>query len=363
MKKIPWSRLVVVALFGLMVTAIVRTIMAGPQNVPQAKDVQTAAREVKPKNGVDEKVVLPQGNYVSGNGIVEPAQPETKVAGPLAGRVVTILVKEGDHVEKGAPLVTMENFVETAALAAAEADLATAKATFERVSHGQRAEDVIAANADAEAAKAKATSSAEILARIEKLAAAGAATPDELDRAKNTAAADAANAKAIAARAKATTLGSRYEDVAEAKARVVAAQARRDQAQAMLDRLTIRAPITGEVLRVKYRDGEYYNPNGTEPLLILGDTTKLRVRMDVDERDVGRLKTAAGGLAMADAFPGRKFPGKVVEISRRMGRKNIRTDDPVERIDTKILEVVIELDDNQSLVPGQRVVAYVDAGS
>ena len=362
MKKIPWSKLVVVALFGLLVTAIVRTLLAGPQNVPNAKDVKSAAREVKPNIGVDEKLALPQGNYVSGNGIVEPAQPETKVAGPLAGRVIAIAVKEGDHVEKGAPLVTMENFVETAALAAAEADLATAKATFARVAHGQRAEDVIAANADADAAKAKATSSAEVLARIEKLAVVGAATPDELDRAKNTAAADDATAKAIAARAKATTLGSRYEDVAEAKARVVAAQARRDQAQATLDRLTIRAPIGGEVLRVKYRDGEYYNPNGTEPLLILGDTSKLRVRVDVDERDVGRLQMTASALAIADSFPGRRFTGKVVEISRRMGRKNIRTDDPVERIDTKILEVVVELDDNQSLVPGQRVVAYVDAG-
>jgi HlyD family secretion protein len=38
-------------------------------------------------------------------------------------------------------------------------------------------------------------------------------------------------------------------------------------------------------------------------------------------------------------------PGKVVEVARRMGRKNVRTDDPTERIDTKILEVVLELDD------------------
>jgi HlyD family secretion protein len=46
-----------------------------------------------------------------------------------------------------------------------------------------------------------------------------------------------------------------------------------------------------------------------------------------------------------------------------MGRKNVRTDDPVERIDTKILEVVLELDDAQTLVPGQRVMSYVQAST
>ena len=42
-----------------------------------------------------------------------------------------------------------------------------------------------------------------------------------------------------------------------------------------------------------------------------------------------------------------------------MGRKNVRSDDPTERIDTKILEVVLELDEKDGLVPGLRVVAYV----
>ena len=43
-----------------------------------------------------------------------------------------------------------------------------------------------------------------------------------------------------------------------------------------------------------------------------------------------------------------------------MGRKNVRTDDPTERIDTKILEVVLELDEREGLFPGLRVVGYVD---
>jgi len=42
-----------------------------------------------------------------------------------------------------------------------------------------------------------------------------------------------------------------------------------------------------------------------------------------------------------------------------MGRKNQRTDDPTERIDTKIREVVLELDDARELVPGLRATGYL----
>ena len=51
--------------------------------------------------------------------------------------------------------------------------------------------------------------------------------------------------------------------------------------------------------------------------------------------------------------------GLVVEVGRRMGRKNVRSDDPTERIDTKILEVLVELDETAGLVPGQRVMSFV----
>jgi len=359
-----WKTLAsVVALVG-MILFIGRSVAAGPGTSPNDRDRAHAARPVAPLGGgTDSHADFAQGgSLVAGNGMVEPAQPETKVAGQLPGRIAIVLVSEGDRVETNAALVVMDSTVEKAALEAAEADLATAKATYARVSHGNRAEDVDSALADATSAKAKADNSAEILARARMLLEGGAATADDLDKAKNAAAADDATHKSLAARARAMTAGSRYEDVAEAKAKVVATEARRDQARATVERLTVRAPIAGQVLRIKYREGEYYNPTASESLLILGDTTKLRVRVDVDERDVSRVKVGTPGFAVADAWAGRRFAGKVVEIGRRMGRKNVRTDDPVERIDTKILEVVLELDDSTTLVPGLRVMGYLTAG-
>jgi HlyD family secretion protein len=67
----------------------------------------------------------------------------------------------------------------------------------------------------------------------------------------------------------------------------------------------------------------------------------------------------AKAYATADAFGAQRFEGTVVEIGRRFGRKNVRTDDPIEKNDTKVLETVIELNGAPPLVPGQRVNTFV----
>ena len=353
-----WSALVALAIAAGLLAFILRTALGGPPQAPREADIADARREL-PTSGTDQRVALPALTGVAGNGIVEPADRETKVAGQAPGRIAVVHVKEGDQVAADQPLLELEAATERASLAAAEADLAAAEAELSRTLHGRIRQDIDAADADADAARARADLAKGSLERVTKLADGGAATPDELDRARRSAEAEDMAFKAADARRSATLAGSRREDVLAARARVSGARARRDQVSALLDRLTIRAPISGEILSVKVRAGEYYNP-GTGETVVMGDTRVLRVRMDVEERDIGKIRPGLHATITADAFPGQRFPGRVVEIGRRMGRKNIRTDDPVERIDTKILEVVIELERREALLPGLRVVSVVD---
>jgi HlyD family secretion protein len=269
-------------------------------------------------------------------------------------------VKDGDHVTAGQVLVELESSVEIAAVETAEADLASARANLTRTLNGQRIEDKDATMADAASARSRSELSDIALARAEQLFKGGAITQEELDKARLTAAADKQTARAAQARAQAAR-GSRSEDIVSARANVVSAEARLAQAKATLERRKLRAPFDGEVLQVKGRVGEYYTPGASEAPVVIGDTHRLRVRMDVDERDIARVKLGQPAYAVADAYPGVRFPGKVAEIGRRMGRKNVRTDDPTERLDTKILEVVVDLDEGGRLVPGLRVTGYIDA--
>lgn len=354
-----------VALFFLVLgtcgAQIARNALAAPVTEPIARDVLKAGREATSRvGGADEKDPPPvAGQVVGGNGVVEPADRETRVAAQVTAIVVSVAVREGQQVKKGELLVQLDDTVERAALEAAKAEVAAERANLTRVQRGVRVEDRDAVSAEAQAATARAELSAGVLARTEQLAKSGAATPDELERARRTAQTDAANARATDARLRAAEAGSRVEEVAFQRARTQSAEARLAQAEAQAARLAVRAPIDGEVLQVKVRPGELYSFQGTEPLIVMGDTSKLRVRMDLDERDVARVKVGAAAFVTADAFGAQRFPGKVVELGRRFGRKNVRTDDPVEKNDTKVLETVIELDGAPPLVPGQRVTSFV----
>lgn len=351
---------VLFAVIVAMLVVVVRTAMAGPPTAPRAVDVAHAEREaLPPLTDVDPRVDRPEGEWIGAIGLVEPHAPESRLTTAVSGRIAAIHVEEGDHVTAGTVLVELESGPEMAAVARAEAEVMVARASATRSRRGLRPEELEAVEADAGGAEARATSSAETLARLEVAAAGGGATRDEVERARRTAEADRESVEAATARARAGRTGRR-EDVSVAVAEIRAAEARLAEARAQLDRLRIVAPIDGEVLEVHYRVGEFVSPGGgSEPLVVLGDTSTLRVRADVDERDIARVTSGAAALVTADAFGERRFTAHVVEVGRRMGRKNVRSDEPTERVDVKILEVVLELDDGAGLIPGLRVMSYI----
>jgi HlyD family secretion protein len=144
---------------------------------------------------------------------------------------------------------------------------------------------------------------------------------------------------------------------AEAEVRHAAAQIR--EAEALLAKTYIRSPLDGVVLRRYLKTGESVSANGNNPIVALGDTARLRVRVDVDETDVARLRVGQKAWVTAAAYGDRRFTGQVVRIGQALGRKNVRTDEPTERVDTKILETLVELDAGQTLPIGLRVDSYI----
>jgi len=61
----------------------------------------------------------------------------------------------------------------------------------------------------------------------------------------------------------------------------------------------------------------------------------------------------------AEAYGDRKFLGRVIRVGRILGKKNVRTDEPTEHVDTKILETLVELKAGELLPLGLRVDAFV----
>lgn len=322
----------IVTSLALLAGGVVLASTNGNLVEPTDGDRQAANATFAPATGLDVVAPLPQAGEVGGAGAIEPSDRPTALVPSVSGVVDAVLVREGDQVSAGQPLLRLRSETERAELAAAEAEVRAA------------AGEVAALRAEATAAEARAAQSAGTAERTLALAARNAATPDERDRAERSQDADAAAAAAARARAE------------QAAGRLGAARARVELAAARLDRLELRAPADAEVLQVLVRPGEAASPNTTA--IVTGDTARLRARIDINERDAAALAVGQKARVRVEGSE-QDLTGSVVEIARRVGRKNVRTEDPTDRQDARFVETLIELDTAPRVPIGIRVQGFV----
>ena len=109
------------------------------------------------------------------------------------------------------------------------------------------------------------------------------------------------------------------------------------------------------MLDVNTEPGELTGPDRAEPLVVLSDTSTIRVRAFVEELDAPRVAVGMPAQITADGLPDTTFIGRVIAISPRMETKSIHADRPYELYDTKVREVFVELTDEPKLIVGLRV--------
>jgi multidrug resistance efflux pump len=277
-------------------------------------------------------------------GRVEPVRDPVKLAFEAQGRIAEILVDEGDAVKQGQVLARLDDRLAKARVAAAEAQLAQARARHLGARRGPRREDIAAARAEAEAAAAAAAHRGAEQARSAQLGQAGAVADAIVDADDAAARVAAAQAAAAAARAESLAKGTRAEQVDEASATVALAQAELDAARVALDQTTLRAPHDGVVLRRTAEVGALVTLMQPQPIVTLADLSRLEVRAEIDEADVAAIQVGQAAYATADAFGAQRFPIRIERVTRELGRKTARDDDPRARVDTRVLEVIARFD-------------------
>ena len=295
----------------------------------------------------------------AGPGRVEPVSEEISVSAQISGKLQAVFVEEGNRVQAGQVLAVLEHRDFRARVASAEAEVALREAELRRVVNGARDQErreAAAALAEAEAVLANARLELE---RRQNLWKERVVSREEVDRAEQQA--RVAQARVDAARERHSLLDAdaREEDRARAQSQVALAGARLDEARALYEKTFVRAPISGVILRTHRRAGESVSTQFDSPIVTIADRSTLRVRVDVDEADVGKITVGQRVYVTADAFQGIRFSGHVIRIGQLLGKKNIRTDEPAERVDTKILEVLVQLEDGHELPLGLRVQAFI----
>ena len=155
------------------------------------------------------------GAALSGSGTIEAE--DVAISSEVSGRIKALLADEGHEVAAGAPLVVIDTALLEVQLDQARAAVAVAEANLAQLQAGPREEDVLAAEAQADQARAQRDGAAAAYASAQKILA----NPQELDTqvAQARAARDAAQRALDQVRA-----GSRAEDIAAADAALAQAQ-------------------------------------------------------------------------------------------------------------------------------------------
>jgi len=302
----------------------------------------------------------PRGAAIHCPGRIEGKAPEAELRFEVVGRLDKVLVHEGQLVSGGEPLLALDNASQSHELALAAAELDVAVGRFQRVENGARKEERDEVEAEYRARLAELRGAQQKQNRIDSLRESGAVTQQEADDENVRLAGAQAHLDAARARRDLFAAPAREDEARIAKAGVSAAKARWELARHQLEKTLLKAPYSGQVLKIDAEIGELTGPQSVLPAIVLADTSRLFVRAFVDEIDAPLIRVGMKATVTADGLTGRSYAGTVARLSPRMTSKQLFTDRPNERFDTKVREVGIELAESEDLVVGLRVDVVIE---
>jgi multidrug resistance efflux pump len=297
-------------------------------------------------------------------GLIEASSENIAISTAVPGLVMQVHVKAGDQVKAGQNLFSLDDRDLRAELEVRRTELEVASRKLAKLEQSPRAEEIPPAEARVREAEAAMADAAVQQKLIESVTDRRAIREEDLQRRRL--AARAAEAKLDEAKAALSLLksGSWGPELDIARAEVELAKVNVKRLETDIDRLTVRAPITGEVLQLNVRAGEYAQSGPlTKPLIVMGETSRLNVRTDVDENEAWRVSNNAPAQASERGNSGVKVQLEFVRFEPYVVPKKSLTGDSTERVDTRVLQVIYRFKDrNIPFRVGQQMDVFIAAG-
>jgi HlyD family secretion protein len=244
---------------------------------------------------------------VVASGVVEPSSEITDIGTNVSGVVTEVYVQIGQRVGKGAPLFAIDSRQARASQREAESGIREAQAGINEARTN-------IATAQRQLALYRGVDDPRAVSRSEVIAAEGA-------------------------------LNDARARLASAQAQLAAAQSRRGSASTELARHIVYAPISGEVLDVEIRPGEFASAGGqggnsATPYIQLGETQPLYVRVDVDENEAARIADSANAVISPRGQADKRVPVSFVRIEPQIVPKRSLTNSASERVDVRVMQII-----------------------
>lgn len=285
-----------------------------------------------PVAGGEGNVILNATGYIV-------AAHKIELAAKVVGKVAWIGVDKGDKVKAGQVLVRLEDDEYRAHVLESKGNLEMLKAKLAEAVNGSRPEEIAKAKADLEQARADQENARVTLERTRDLVKQRVLSSQALDDAQARYDGAAAKVASFDRAYELVRLGPRKEAVEALRAQVEQAQGTLDYSQVQLENTVIRAPIDGTILERNVEKGEFVTTGfvgdkGAKGYVVsLANLHELDVELDISQNDFGKLGPTQPGTVTTDAYPDRKYPGVIREISPEANRQKATVQVKVKVID------------------------------
>jgi membrane fusion protein (multidrug efflux system) len=259
-------------------------------------------------------IYLSGGRYISTDNAYVGAQ-KVLITPDISGKIINVAIREGQHVNPGDELFSLDREPFALALAQAKAKLDTARSDFDKLKSNLKSLNTLADLADKNVDLKQ-----RDVDRKTKLVSSQAGSQADLD----TAMAAVVTAKLqaeFAVQQRDTTLNQllgnpdlpleKFPEYAQAKAAL-------DNAQRDFDHTIVRAPMSGTATQVDNIQLGRFVAAGTPVLSVIDDQAPW-VDANPKETDITYLRVGQKATIDVDSFPDRTFTGTVVSVSPGTG--------------------------------------------
>lgn len=252
----------------------------------------------------------------SAKGRVDVEGGVIRLAARRDGVIAKVLVEEGARVKAGQVLATLDDEL-------AQRNLALTQSEVRETEQDRKKVEVELMAAQREAR------------RLEPLAQNETVPRQELDRARD--------ARALAEVA-----------VQASQARINTARARQQVAAREVDERKVIAPLDGQIIQRQARPGSGVSTLSVTPLFLFAPDVPRIVRAELEEQDLASVAPQQRVEVILEADPTKKWAATVLRVGRVVGQRTA-SEDPSEKQDNRVVEVVITLNTDALLI-GQRVI-------
>lgn len=308
-----WLLALGIIVVGFVVLAFVaKRIDVASKLSPQPTPTQVA---VAPRQSLNNsQPILTAAGYII-------ARHEAEVASKITGRVTSLVVKEGDFVNRDQIIARLDDSEQSAQVREAQANMAAAKAKLAEVERGARPQELQRAKAQMDRAKANLDHAELSLQREARLSEEGIVSKQSLDDARARYQMALNDYQAAKEDYELVRIGPRQEEIELARSQVRQAEAALTLAQAQLENTIIRAPVSGTILHLYVNLGEMVTTGFTsergarQALVSIADLSDLQIELDITEADFGKVQLNQPTAIIPDAYPDHQYKGVVEYIA------------------------------------------------